>query len=277
MHKIDKQFFLAVFALTTSLTTLNVRAHEFWMWADPFFPKVGADANITLNVGEYFKGDLIGFATINVAAVNRYSGGKVENLQERVLPNVILPGLTLNFAKAGTHMVSFDSYSSQIILPADKFSAYLHDEGLDDIIRQREKSGNTATPGRERFWRCVKTLLSVGGKSDTTYAVHTKQRIEIIPLSDPFAKKSKAAGLDFLLLFDGKPLPSALLKAWHKQDGQTMIIRATSSVEGKVHLTLPLDGGWMLSVVHMLPVTDSAELDWDSYWGNLSFSLPHKS
>ena len=269
----SRQYFLAVLALTSSFTALNANAHEFWMWADPFFPKVGADANITLNVGEYFKGDLIGFATINVAAVHRYSAGKVENLQERVLPNVILPGLELNFAKAGTHMVSFDSYPSQIVLPADKFTAYLHDEGLDDIIRQREKSGNTAIPGRERFWRCVKTLLNVGGKSDFTYAVHTKQRIEIVPLIDPFSKNSQRSGLDFLLLFDGKPLAAALIKAWHKEEGQTMIIRATSSIDGKVHLNLPLDGGWMLSVVHMIPVTDSAEVDWDSYWGNLSFAL----
>ena len=272
----SKLFFFAVLALSSSLTALNVHAHEFWMWADPFFPKVAANANITLNVGEYFKGDLIGFATINVAAVQRYSAGKIENLQERVLPNVILPGLELNFASAGTHMVSFDSYPNQIILPADKFSAYLHDEGLDDIIRQREKSGNTATPGRERFWRCVKTLLSVGGKSDATHTVHTTQRIEIVPLSDPFSKNSKRTGLDFLLLFDGKPLASALIKAWHNEDGQIMMIRATSSFDGKVHLNLPLDGGWMLSVVHMIPVTDSAEFDWDSYWGNLSFALRQK-
>ena len=272
----SKQFFLAAFALMSSLIAPNVSAHEFWMWADPFFPKRGADANITLNVGEYFKGDLIGFATINAAAVHRYSEGKVENLQERILPNVILPGLELNFAKAGTHMVSFDSYSSQIVLPADKFSAYLHDEGLDDIIRQREKSGNAATPGRERFWRCVKTLLSVGGKSDATHAVQTNQRIEIVALSDPFSKSKQRTGLDFLLLFDGKPLAAALVKAWHKEDGQTMMIRATSSVDGKVHFNLPLDGGWMLSVVHMIPVTDSADVDWDSYWGNLSFSLRQK-
>jgi hypothetical protein len=208
-HKI----LLAAIALSTSLT---VSAHEFWMWADPFFPKVGADVNITLSVGEHFKGELIGFATMNVAAVHRYSGGKVENLQGRVLPNVILPGLEMTFAKAGTHMVSFDSHSSQIVLPADKFTAYLHEEGLDGIILQREKSGSAALPGRERFWRCVKTLLRVGGASDATHAVQTKQRIEIVPLNDPFSKNSQRTGLDFQLLFDGKPLAAALVKAWHR-------------------------------------------------------------
>ena len=38
--------------------------------------------------------------------------------------------------------------------------------------------------------------------------------------------------------------------------------------------SIPVDGGWMLSVVHMIPVADSTEVDWDSYWGNLSFALP---
>jgi uncharacterized GH25 family protein len=264
---------IAAIALCSSLAA---NAHEFWLWSDPFFPKVGAKANLTLNVGEYFTGDLIGFATINVAAIRRYSAGKVEDLQARVLPDTVLPGLTLTFPTSGTHMVAFDSHPSQIVLPADKFTAYLHDEGLDDIIRQREASGSAALPGRERYWRCVKTLLRVGGKSDATHALHTAQRIEMVPLTDPFATVRKNTGLDFLLLFDGKPLSAALVKAWHKSNGQTLMIRSYSSADGKVHFDLPVGGGWMLSVVHMIPVTDSAEVDWDSYWGNLSFELPAK-
>ena len=187
------QTLLAATALTTSLAA---GAHEFWMWADPFFPKVGAEANMTLHVGEYFKGVLTGFAPIDVAAVRRYSRGKREAWQPGELPNTTLPGLELTFSKPGTHMVSYDSHFNQVVLPADKFTAYLHEEGLDAIIRQREKSGTSATPGRERYWRCVKTLLRVGGKSDATHALDTGQRFEIIPLSDPFAKTSRRTGLD---------------------------------------------------------------------------------
>lgn len=263
----------ATFTAVVLTVTFAAHAHEFWMWADPFAPRTGTDARITLNVGEYFNGDLIGFATENVAAVRRYAGGTIEDLQERILPGAILPELRLNLARPGTHMIAFDSHPNQITLSADKFHAYLHDEGLDAIIRRREAAGQADTPGRERYRRCVKTLVRAGGRSDATFSVRTGQRLEIVPLSDPHALR-KTGALEFLLLFDGEPLPASLVKAWHKRDGQTLMIRARSGPDGKVSFNLPFDGGWMLSVVHMIAATDSDDADWDSFWGNLSFALP---
>lgn len=54
------------------------------------------------------------------------------------------------------------------------------------------------------------------------------------------------------------------------------MIRAHSTAQGMVRFTLPYDGAWMISAVHMIPATDSAEVDWDSFWGNLTFELPMK-
>ena len=64
-----------------------------------------------------------------------------------------------------------------------------------------------------------------------------------------------------------------LVKAWHKQAGQVMTIRATSDAQGRFALTLPLAGNWMLNAVHMVAATGSPEVDWDSFWGSLSFTL----
>ena len=79
--------------------------------------------------------------------------------------------------------------------------------------------------------------------------------------------------LDLQVLFDDKPLAGALLKAWNRQGGQTLIIRAKTSVDGKATFNLPYAGGWMISVVHMVPVKGAKDIDWDSLWGNLSFKL----
>lgn len=256
-----------------ALASARAAAHEFWLWPETFAPALGGSARLTLNVGENFEGERIGFAASNVAALRVYSRGKTLELRDRIPGATVLPALALALTVAGTHLVAFDSQPTRLTLSADKFHAYLHEEGLDAIIKQREAAGTASAPGRERFRRHVKTLLRVGGKADATYAVRSGQRMEIVPLADPFAK---AAGdtLQFKLAFDDRPLINALVKAWHKRDGQTLIIRAHSNAEGRVTFTLPWAGPWMVSFVHMIPASDSPDIDWDSFWGNLTFELP---
>lgn len=78
------------------------------------------------------------------------------------------------------------------------------------------------------------------------------------------------------VLFDGKPLKDALLKAWHRRGGQTLSIRAKTAADGSAAFDLPYSGPWMISVVHMVPVLDVKDIEWDSLWSNLSFNLVGK-
>jgi hypothetical protein len=265
----------AACAVLALLTSVPAAAHEFWMMAKPFSPAVGAPTSITLHVGEYFQGDLLPIASRQTAALLLYSKGKPRDLQSQLPVDTVLPELQMTFPNAGTYMLAYDSNPTQIALAPDKFHVYLHDEGLDHIIRQREEAGNATAPGRERYRRNVKTLLRVGGKSDGSYAALTGQRLEIVPTSDPLAK-SAGDNLSFTLFFDSKPLSNALVKAWHKREGQTIMIRARSGADGKVRFGLPYAGPWMISVVHMVPAIDAPDVDWDSFWGNLTFELAGK-
>jgi hypothetical protein len=265
----------AACAVLALLTSLPAAAHEFWMMAKPFSPAVGAPTSITLHVGEYFHGDLLPFAVPQTAALLLYSKGKPRDLQNQLPTDTALPEMQMAFPNPGTYMLAFDSNPSQITLAPDKFHAYLHDEGLDHIIRQREEAGTATAPGRERYRRNVKTLLRVGGKSDGSYAALTGQRLEIVPTSDPLSK-SAGDNLSFTLFFDSKPLPNALVKAWHQRDEQTIMIRARTGADGKVSFGLPYAGPWMVSVVHMVPAVDAPDVDWDSFWGNLTFELAGK-
>lgn len=262
----------AACAALALLTSLPAAAHEFWMMAKPFSPAVGASTSITLHVGEYFHGDLLPIASTQTAALLLYSKGNPRDLQSQLPADKALPYLQMAFPNSGTYMLAYDSNPTQIALAPDKFHAYLHDEGLDHIIRQREEAGNATAPGRERYRRNVKALLRVGGKSDGSYAALTGQRLEIVPTSDPLAK-SAGDNLSFTLFFDSRPLPNALVKAWHKREGQTLMIRAHTGDDGKVSFSLPYAGPWMISVVHMVPATDAPDVDWDSFWGNLTFEL----
>jgi uncharacterized GH25 family protein len=83
--------------------------------------------------------------------------------------------------------------------------------------------------------------------------------------------------LNLRVAFDGKPLGGALLKAWHKREGQTLIIRAKTGTDGSTSFNLPYFGPWMISVVHMVPVSGIKDIDWDSFWSSLSFNVAKPS
>ena len=273
---------LLVFALCIAVP---LRAHEFWL-APVTVPLVAGDsARLTLRVGEYFEGELIGFSTSQTRDLRQYSAAGNIDLQTLLPQDISASGLLVPLSAPGTHMVIFNSQPNTISLSADTFHAYLHDEGLDFIKTQRQAAGIAGTPGRERYRRFVKTLISVAPKPgavssqaikpDTTHSTLTGQRLEILPINNPMVM-SPGDVLGVRVVFDGKPLEDALLKAWHRRGGQTLIIRAKTAADGSAAFDLPYAGPWMISVVHMVPVFDVKDIDWDSLWSNLSFNLVSK-
>ena len=279
-------FIQSVVLLVLALcVTLPLRAHEFWL-APVTVPLVEGDsARLTLRVGEHFDGDLVGFSTSSTIDIRQYTtSGNIDLLT--LLPrDTSASALLVPLRVPGTHMVIFNSHPNTISLSADTFHAYLHDEGLDFIKAQREAAGIAGTPGRERYRRFVKTLIRVAPKPgtvlsqpikpDTTYSTVTGQRLEILPINNPTVMLAGDV-LGVRVLFDGKPLKDALLKAWHRRGGQTLSIRAKTAADGSAAFDLPYSGPWMISVVHMVPVLDVKDIDWDSLWSNLSFNLVNK-
>ena len=79
--------------------------------------------------------------------------------------------------------------------------------------------------------------------------------------------------LNIHVAFDSRPLAGALVKAWHKYQNQLVTLRVRTASNGQALLHLPYPGEWMVSVVHMEAAHNVPDVDWDSYWGSLSFSV----
>ncbi len=260
-----------------------LQAHEFW-FTPIASPQVAGDTvNLRLEVGEFFMGEAAGFSIPTTQAMRHYTA-KGQNDLRPFLPKLEREAeVTLALDTPGTHLLAYDSTPQTITLEADKFHAYLHDEGLDFVKTQREQAGTALQPARERYRRHIKTLIEVGPVAkvvqtlDQTYAIQAGQRLEVTPKRNPLALAPGDA-LPIRILFDKQPLAGALVKAWHKHNGQLVMIRATTSADGEVSFNLPYTGDWMVSVVHMTPVDDGGEkdVDWDSFWGNLTFHLPSR-
>ena len=268
--------------LITLFFVIPVQAHEFWLTPVTAPLVAGESARLTLRVGEYFEGDIVGFSASHTLALRRYSAAGSTDLRALLPGAAVVPALLVPMPTPGTHMVIFNNQPSIISLPAGTFNAYLHEEGLDFIKAQREAAGNAEKAGRERYRRFVKTLIrikpatdaipSAATRPDTTHAALTGQRLEILPMTDPLGL-APGDVLSVRVEFDGKPLAGALLKAWHRRGGQTLIIRAKTAADGSASFDLPYAGPWMISVVHMVPVIGVKDVDWDSMWSNLSFNL----
>ena len=245
---------------------------------------MGDTVNLRLEVGESFTGEAAGFFIGSTRTLRHYSSGQpTQDLRPFLSADAPEAEVALALDTPGTHLLVYDSTPQHITLEAGKFHAYLHDEGLDFVKTQREQAGTAHRLARERYQRHIKTLIAVDAAPqavqalDPTYAVRAGQRLELTPLHNPLALSTGDA-LPIRILFDKQPLAGALVKAWHKHNGQMVMIRATTSAQGEIRLNLPYAGDWMVSVVHMIPAADGDEegVDWDSFWGNLTFHLPSK-
>ena len=161
-------------------------SHELWLLPEQFEVEPGASTRLFLSVGEQFVGERVGLARTGVAALRRYSKGRSTDLQSLLPSSGTAADVRVQLPHAGSHVFALDSEPSEIVLSADKFHAYLRDEGLETIIAQRTAAGLALAPARERYRRNVKTLVQAGAAADAGWASITGQRLELVPLANPY-------------------------------------------------------------------------------------------
>jgi len=253
------------------LAMRSAGAHEFWLQPDRYQVEPGASVSLQLFVGENFSGDLIGIGAPALVRAEHYAARRKTDLSP-VLPPAVAAALPLRLSTAGTHLVALDTHPTTITLASDKFNEYLQMEGLQAVIDARAATGASDSPGRERYRRNIKTLVNVGGTSDGTFSRRSGQRLEIVPLTDPF-RLAPGSVMSLQVFFDNAPLRGALVKLWHRGGAKLQIIERRTDSRGRMDAPLPAAGEWMASVVHMTPVRGEPGLDWDSYWGNLTLAV----
>jgi uncharacterized GH25 family protein len=244
-------------------------AHECWLQPSTFSPATGAGVRLSIQVGMEFKGEPRPFNPARVAALRHFSAAGPEDWTHGVTAALEFPAA---FAPGGTHVVTYDSQPSFIELDGEKFLEYLHEEGLEHVIAERAQAGEAGQPGRERYQRCIKSILQVGEKSDGSYALVTGQRLELVPIDAP-ATCRPGGTWRVRVLFAGQPLADTKVRAWHRQGDKLTTLDAHTSAAGEVAFTLPLAGEWMLSTIRMARVAGDAKADWESHWGNLTFAV----
>ncbi len=155
-------------------------------------------------------------------------------------------------------------------------SSTLKDEGLEHVIAERARLGESNAPGREQFSRSVKSILNVGGAADATGFNRTLGlTLEIVPERDP--RRIDPAGLPVRLLYNGKPLANAQIVVFRQDEREAgpveAVARLRSDRDGRA-VVPSAPGRWLIKAVQMRRAEEGSSVDWESIWTSLTFSIP---
>ena len=255
--------FLAVAAATAD-------CHEYWLSTQTWRCAPGDSVVVRSMAGTGFRGEMKPFTPkravrftfegsrsidLTAAAVNG------ENVWARITP-----------VDGSGAVVCYESNGTYIELPAPEFDKYLVLEGLTGPLEARKKLGPAIPAGRELYRRSCKMWIAGADSRRITRAYGLP--LELVPAVDP----AKASRVAFQVLYEGKPLAGALVRAWRRapgiaeSDSLGPVRAGKTDPIGHVALDLKGDGRWLVSTVHMVPSPDPTLADWQSTWASLTFS-----
>ena len=275
---------LPLFLLLLATATL---AHEFWLQPASFRVAAGKAVPVQLLVGEGLaKGEPWARPTRKVrrfVCLGAFGPADSLDLRPALRADSVAP--VLRCTGPGTQTVLLTSWPAFVELDADKFTAYLREEGLDLALKRREELGQTHTkPGREAYRRSAKTLLlaspgtsarALDPRADTAFRRPLGLPLELVAEQNPYRLKAGAA-LTVRVLRFGQPVRGALVQVWDGSTAPASHFSTRTNREGRVLLRLPGAGPYLLAAVSMetAPPALAARADWLSTWASLTFGGP---
>ncbi len=258
---------ICFFALLLS----TLYGHDLYLLPDRFQAEPSTKIQVAFHNGDSFpesevapKPDRLQDASLRSSNQNRHITGLHISGNE-TLGMAQVPG-------RGCILLSVRTVPNFIELPADKFTAYLKEEGLTKVLRWRGEHQEALKPGRERYRKFAKSLL-VAGKADDFYKEKLGLAIEIVPLLNPYQLHA-GARLPVQVLFRGKPAADLQLEAaWAGEGGKKVEVVGRTKANGQIDVPLAKPGKWRLHTLAMERCPEPKIADWDSYWASLTFAI----
>src|SRR5262245_8706780 len=270
----------ALLALALMGAATTTRAHELWLSPSSYTPAPGSPVAVSASVGTGFRGEPKPYAAPR-ALRWELRAAKATDLRPLASHGDFV---WARFAPpdAGGCLLQYESGFTSIELPAADFERYLVAEELDGPLATRRRSHEHDRPGRERYARCAKTWIAGGDASRATTPVGLT--LEVVPLAP-----LRRGNLPVRVLFRGRPLAGALVRAWKQpignggvprdiamRDSVPPVFAGRTDRSGLVTIDVNAPGEWLVGAVHMMPSDDKHEADWQSWWASLTFAPGEK-
>jgi uncharacterized GH25 family protein len=244
----------------------SLLAHDMWLEPTTYSPELGRVLALKLRVGDDFRGEPI---PRNDEMIERFVVADAHGQRAVVGRAGADPAGLLRVTATGPMIVAYQSRPNPLSLTAAKFTSYLKEESLDQILALRERSGQTGADVREQFVRCAKALARSGAAGTRAADRMMGLTLELVAEADP---ASLAAGqeLPVRLTHLGRPLGGVRVVAVNQRNPWDRLT-AMSDADGRVRFKLPEGGVWMVRAVHMVAAPAGTQADWVSYWASLTF------
>ena len=255
-----------LFAVLYVFFSLAARAyaHDFWIEPVTYRPAAGKPLAIRLMQGEHFRGEPV---VRNDARIERFV---IRGDETRAIGGTTghEPAGRIDRVSPGDSIVGYRTRPLRHErMTAERFEAYLREEGLEHVIRIRAKRGEANRSASEMYSRSAKTLLvPSGGKP--RFDVPLGFRLEIVPERDPHDIGHPTVSMR--VVFEGRPIPDVLVTAIHRY-GASTAVRERTNDEGRVTLSVPQPGPWLIKAVHMIEAPEGSGVEWESVWATLTF------
>jgi uncharacterized GH25 family protein len=236
-------------------------AHEFWIEPSAFNLESGARVDVRLCVGDGFEGWSL---ARNEQRIERFAAIGAQTEQRLLGLDGADPAGVARLETPGGHILAFESKHSLSTMQAEEFSAYLKEKGLEQILTQRARRGETRFAARDAYTRHAKALIRVGDSREAIADRAIGLRLELI------AEPERGAGARvFQLLYRQKPLVDALLTAT-RLGGAEGDLHARTDKRGRATFVLERAGVWRIGAVHMIEARDKKIADWESLWASIT-------
>ncbi|MEZ5977408.1 MAG: DUF4198 domain-containing protein [Planctomycetota bacterium] len=259
-----------------------VFAHDFWLQPSSFACSANEPIRFDLRVG-----------TANDSEVFPRSPEHIRRFFSNLVPSAVgddppapgdrpvagqdgrAPAGFGRYTEAGLARVGYESNPSHVVLAGPEFEKYLRIEGLDWVVEERARLGESDASGRELFARCAVTALAVGDQP-TGYGEPLGLELELVPSSNPDLV-TVGESIAFTLLRDGRPVEGATV--WmHGLGARDVASRSCRTDDrGRVEFEVATANAWLVTSVHMeraseeLRTRDEDPVDWVSRWASFTF------
>ncbi|MBL8523642.1 MAG: DUF4198 domain-containing protein [Betaproteobacteria bacterium] len=258
-------------AIAAALGMPPLFAHDFWIEPSIFSAQPGQRIELRLRVGEHLAGDPVLLDAVRGRQFVMQDAVERKPVAVRVAAD---PAGSVTVSRPGLQVIGYFNQPARIELPAEKFNAYLKEEGLDSIIALRGQRNQTDSSARELYARCAKSLV-LSGEPDESGDRRLGFPLELLAERNPYTLAADQL-LPVRLTFLDKPVEGALVMALSSLNPAEKLSARTDR-DGRVQFQLRASGMWLIKAVHMIEVSEGIDADWASYWASLTFALPGES
>lgn len=258
-----------VFLLFIICAPLSVSAHDYWLEPETFFAAPNQSVSVRMNMGDRLQIETERpLQILRTVSFQLYGRNSILNLLS-ISRDGQMPASVITPRRAGNYLLAMERNPASIELEAAQFTAYLREEGLDEIIARRATLGESERAGRERYRRYLKSLLQVGDRRDSTFSRRVGHRLEIVPIENPYRLRAGDT-LRVRLYFENRPFAGARVFALNRNAR----LETSTSADGTASFRLDHTGLWLIRLVHMRRCAeDCAETEWESFWSAFTFGL----